>query len=570
MIFFSTIVLLFCFVSCQGQETSSYTKHIIDSLDNIKPILYNKIKPKDPVCMVKINTQEEFSRINDIISEAINAGKNNIKLTIGKGIFKFYENCILRNEENIPNVSISVVGNHTVITSDEDYDHSNIIEAWSELQYADSIIEVIDKKKKLCRIPYRNQLDQEEMSKLTKVQISQWFRSNIYDVEKIDRNGIYFVAPELEYVERFGRKSYNVNYDYLYLKKKARFRLYNKTKEHNCSASCFIRIKNANYGIITIKGIDFKSNKGGAPLISLSNVKAKQVIINNCSFEHIRGNVVNFSEVGNVAFTNNIVRNTQGNEIRFVNNCPNVRVTGNIFENCGVMLNNTLCVTCQESSYYIANNIFSDFGSAAIGVGKRHKSHYSGGIIENNEIYFTMTYFAESWKHMLMDSGAIYTWTQNDDVIIRYNYIHDYAGAGDNRGIFCDDGANNIKIYGNIILNIANSYCIDSRFVKDQDSSFHNNSNNFLGNNIVNSPIRFQGYQSENRHCVKTTNYCFYKNEKQNNKYKDLEIEESDIFICLDEISVSEDNINKKQRNLLKRAIKDKFIRKKIRNIKLL
>lgn len=69
---------------------------------------------------------------------------------------------------------------------------------------------------------------------------------------------------------------------------------------------------------------------------------------------------------------------------------------------------------------------------------------------------------------MLMDSGAIYTWTQNDQVIIRYNYIHDYTGASDNRGMFCDDGAANFKIIGNRILRIANSYCVDSRIIKDQ------------------------------------------------------------------------------------------------------
>ena len=34
---------------------------------------------------------------------------------------------------------------------------------------------------------------------------------------------------------------------------------------------------------------------------------------------------------------------------------------------------------------------------------------------------------------------------------------------GDNRGIFCDDGASNISIYGNVILNTPNSYCIDLR-----------------------------------------------------------------------------------------------------------
>lgn len=105
-----------------------------------------------------------------------------------------------------------------------------------------------------------------------------------------------------------------------------------------------------------------------------------------------------------------------------------------------------------------------------------------------------------------MDSGAIYTWTKNDNVIIRNNYIHDYAGAADNRGIFCDDGASNLKIYDNIILNIPNCYCIDSRMVKDQNANIHNNSNNFMANNMVDGGVRFMGYGDENRNCVKGAN----------------------------------------------------------------
>ena len=132
---------------------------------------------------------------------------------------------------------------------------------------------------------------------------------------------------------------------------------------------------------------------------------------------------------------------------------------------------------------------------------------------------------------MLMDSGAIYTWTQNDEVIIRYNYIHDYTGAGDNRGIFCDDGANNLKLYGNVVLNTPNCYSIDSRMGKDQKEGFTNNANNFMAHNVVDNGVRFQGHSDIQHHVVKGSNIVVKRNEDViKDKYENLEHMEEDIF----------------------------------------
>ena len=79
-----------------------------------------------------------------------------------------------------------------------------------------------------------------------------------------------------------------------------------------------------------------------------------------------------------------------------------------------------------------------------------------------------------------------------DDVTIKHNYIHDISGVEDNRGIFCDDGAKNVKIVNNLILRIDNSYCIDLReapyvieYVPDH------NTGNCCFNNLVDGRIRF-------------------------------------------------------------------------------
>ncbi|MBR1543173.1 MAG: hypothetical protein IJ628_11260 [Bacteroidaceae bacterium] len=132
-----------------------------------------------------------------------------------------------------------------------------------------------------------------------------------------------------------------------------------------------------------------------------------------------------------------------------------------------------------------------------------------------------------------MDSGAIYTWTQNDGIIIRYNYIHDYTGAGDNRGIFCDDGSGNLSIYGNAVLNTPNSYSIDSRRAKDQKAGLRNNNRNFMAYNVVDNGVRFMGYSLEERHCRKGSNLVLSNNKDKNvsNQFDKIERMDEDLMI---------------------------------------
>ena len=97
----------------------------------------------------------------------------------------------------------------------------------------------------------------------------------------------------------------------------------------------------------------------------------------------------------------------------------------------------------------------------------------------------------------LIDSGAIYVWTQNRGTVIRHNYIHDISGAHGNRGILCDDGGTNISIFDNLLLGIAhNSYCIDLRrryAVERKSNSLIRRVNvgNKCGGNIVDGRLRF-------------------------------------------------------------------------------
>ena len=101
-------------------------------------------------------------------------------------------------------------------------------------------------------------------------------------------------------------------------------------------------------------------------------------------------------------------------------------------------------------------------------------------------------------------------------------------------GIFCDDGANNLKIYRNVVVNTPNCYCIDSRVGKDQKEGFTNNANNFMAENVVDGRVRFQGHADVQRHVVKGTNYVLKQDEGKTaiqNKFENLEVMEEDAEV---------------------------------------
>ena len=97
----------------------------------------------------------------------------------------------------------------------------------------------------------------------------------------------------------------------------------------------------------------------------------------------------------------------------------------------------------------------------------------------------------------LIDTGAIYTWTINKDVTIRNNYVHDVYGPGDNRGIYCDDGTINVKVTGNRVERVPNSYCIDLRRVEWVETApgtsiKKTNVGNTVSDNTVDGRISFE------------------------------------------------------------------------------
>ena len=524
---------------CNGQDLNrtDYIKHNIDSLDRIQFNTLNRKKASDKSYIIKVSNQQGFNTIDEQIKKAINGGETNIVVKMGPGIYHFHENHIYLCDFECENVSISIQGSNTIITSNNDYyKDENYFSPWHDLRRADNTIKVIDEKQNLCFLPYKNTYSPEDKENFKKIQVTQWFRAPKYTIDSIDEEGVYFIAPGLQLLKQNGREGYNVNYDYIYAGKTPRFRLYDKNREQQYEASCFLRVSNVSLMSIELKGVNVCGNKEGSSLISMTSVNSSLIMIRKCTFSEINGQVAGFIKTDNVVFDENEISKTTGNELSFTAGCKNVRVTRNFFTNGGNDLGNSMCVRCCESEYYIGYNFFCDFGYCAVGLGLwygHEKKYDTRGIVEYNEIYFSQSYYNQKEKYTLMDAGAIYVCTQNEDAIIRYNYIHDYIGEKDYRGIFCDDGACNLSIYGNIILNTPNGHSIDSRKAKDQRKGFTNNSNNFMASNVVDGSVRFQGYGDENRHCRKGANFVLigHENTSLQNKFDNLEMLEEDIYI---------------------------------------
>lgn len=502
--------------------------------------------------VITIDNQRSFDNINSKLSQAIDGGQKDIQIRIVPGVYYYKERQIHRSKEQHPEVSVCISGQDATLIAagsnyhkDSDYiekfsPYTTYVETqelkaydyWEDCVFSDGRVIVVDKDKKLCCLPFSKAKNTSpEDCKNIYITIPQWFKSSTYKVTKIEKGNIYFIADRLEYIQKRGREDYTINYDYLFAGQTTRFKLCNPLSNskpmqirgnkiiltngtiHECKAAQFLSMEMVQYKNFMVTGLRFLGNTdNGTPLIDLHDTKMENVTISNCSFEHIQSKVIYADNTSNLTFSTNSLTNCNNHGIETTNSCRKTTVINNSFSNCGGNMLQTFCVSCKGSNYYIAHNIFKNFGYSAIGIGMWYgskKNHESSGIVEYNEIWYDSDYLAHLERHTLMDSGAIYLWTQNDDAIIRYNYIHDFSGMFYNHGIYCDDGASHYKLYGNIIINIQSNNSIDARTCQSEFPE--SNQDIQMMYNIVDRPIKFEGNTKYDNGCIKSRNILLYK-----------------------------------------------------------
>lgn len=525
-----------------------------------------------------VNNQTEFDGLQEKLTNTIETGKRNIYVKLLPGTYIAKEKHLELKDFEAAITKIHIVGHGAkLVPSGREYQEGDAyqgmfstdnswlsgtedIETWSYIRYADGLVEVLDTIKELCQIKCKDTFPKNTDFSNAYILIPHWYKSSIYKIDKIDGQYIYFTADDLKESSYGG---YNVNDDYNYGQKEIRYKLCNieigedgfcishgkvhlpngvtsvwEGRTHN-----FLTIQNCKFSSVEIAGIQFLGNaySESHPAIYIKDSECKQTRIHKCCFYGMRGNVISITASPNVRIDNNQFKDCYHYGIKSNNESVNTVVEKNSFISMGKRMTNTPCVRCQGTNYRVSDNIFLNFGYGGISTGVWYKNKMKqpcSGIIENNDLSFNQDYFDHIDNYGIMDGGAIYVATKNAGSIIRYNYIHGFTGIKSNRGIFCDDGASNIEIYGNVITGIANSRCIDSRRSANVECSNapesgidKANVNIVIKDNVVDGSIRFEAHEDSDNGCVKGANYILHA---QDGKVPEMTI---------DHVTVQEDDI---------------------------
>ena len=138
----------------------------------------------------------------------------------------------------------------------------------------------------------------------------------------------------------------------------------------------------------------------------------------------------------------------------------------------------------------------------------------SRGLIEYNEFFWGNDYYSHPEKYTLVDGGAIYLTTFSEDLVVRYNYFHNIRGVKSYRAIYCDDGAMNVTIYGNIICGFTDSHSILSWRAKSLNKQYAQTNDGInLFYNIIGGKYKMD--ERPNSSCVHGKNLILYKEGEQ-------------------------------------------------------
>ena len=523
-----------------------------------------------------IANQLEFDNIQTKIQGMLQMGVKNLEVRILPGVYLYTENHLSFCDYNAPDISISIYGNDvSLIAGGDDYwmqkslfsrirkapyeqsfpygsvlltDDLSEVSFGLDVQKTDRLLEVINQDAKICRI---HTADPQRFKIGKYIIVTTWYTSVSGPIIKIEDDWIYFKSSSLFYAKSY--KDFNINYEYAYSKQYPRYVVLNDPKcadvyidkgllysslsnksLHQCNNSTFLLIKNARFKKLSIEGLSFIGSAEGKPLLSFISAKCQGIVINNCVFRSLKNFAIGVDQTDNVLVSHCTFRDCYKSCVRSYVGSKHTQITECLFTDNGRDFSQYNCVWCQGEDYYISRNRFRNFSYAAIRTGllpDEKKKGTVSGIIEYNEIYYDKDFFNSYSNHTLMDSGAIYVSTQNDNTIIRYNYIHDYIGLKDNRGVFCDTGTQNTHIYGNVILNVPNSYSIDIWRVKTFDNIIPDaNEGNAVFLNIVNGKYRFEGKGNTNNN-IQGSNFIFYQGAKPKNVNRELKPVESDYYI---------------------------------------
>ena len=422
--------------------------------------------------VLSVTGQQDFDRLDERVDSVLAAGEREVDVQFEPGTYFFREGHLSLSGVQLPSTVLRLSGEGAVLVGADD-GHGPVFENGFVDLAGRKAVDALAPVRKAgfwpVRIPFKKGLyilrckGESNVSEADaagmKIILSQWFIGAVYDVVKISRGWLYFrrvpyrtrIWSEL----RFGRCL-------------PRYLLFSPRKAagaYACASSNFLSLEDSRLGGIVLDGLRFLGNGAGDRLLRFSGVVADSVVVRGCSFEGIRSRGILVENTDHFRLRDNEFREGALNQVYVDKTSDDARIQGNRFFRNGLLMTNDPVVDCKGSEFRVWNNYFEDFAYSAIGAGL-HFTDSAGlvtsGVIENNEICMSEA-FRQTPMRSLIDGGAIYVWTQNKDLVIRKNYIHDIAGPHGNRGIFGDDGVVNLCIADNTVLRVKNSYAIDVR-----------------------------------------------------------------------------------------------------------
>ena len=421
-----------------------------------------------------VRTQSDFDSLQDRIDSAFESGQSGIDIQLDSSVFFFKEGHLTFIERKMPGFAINITGRGAVISGEDDDSPFSPGKGFVDLDNLEDFDPATNVKKARfwpLKVPFRKKIycipvDEPDMSESEAenvyIVLSQWFHGMTYKVVKISGGILYFRrdskdGPRMHTELRFGRCL-------------PRYLIVSPPESgglHRCSASSFIMVRNSSIGTITLDGVHFLGNSDKDNLIHFHSSEIDSVVVENCRFEGLRSNVISLYDTDNLRYRNNFMYRCYRSGIFCDHHSDDCSVTDNTFIDSGRMMVHNSVVNMQGKGFLVRNNLFEDFSYNGIGVGTHYTSDYctTEGIIVGNELRMSEE-FRKGVPRMLIDGGAIYICTQNKNVVIHDNYIHDISGPHGNRGILADDGSVNLTISGNRVMNVSPSFCIDIRKAK--------------------------------------------------------------------------------------------------------
>lgn len=541
-------------VQCQhtvfpDSNHSAMLSNIRDSLDNVVFDIPEKIQVKTDL-VHDIKTQEEWDNLTNLIKKWLEDGERNITIRVKTADLVFGDKVVRIENLNYPDANIQIEGNHVKMlpwgkSFDRDNPTSKTINGFYALPYKNFHLNEIVLDDNENELPlYGKTFTTSQTIEEVKEESGIWrFPVNLPDISHADcrdfcilltrdwtacRHQVVRVNNGYLYFELKSKDSptpsqdkLDPNKDKIHYNIRPRYRFVNcplSNDIHFFRDSVFIPIKyksvyigkgarlflfnNCNFCSLTISGFNVVGASKQSVIALNNSVFSDGAWIHNNTFSNLSECAVTVYNCENVRIDSNSIYNTRVGAIACYG--TNNVVMNNKLQRIGWMLN-TRAITGGGEKLHICNNVIEDFNYGAIACGSTISNDNAPKltyIIERNEIRYTMKYAKEFMSNTLADAGGIYIGPQCTWGIIRNNVVLNMTGPHYNRGIYLDDGAKNLAIYGNLVMNTANFYDIDLRRCDMYSSGIpDHNTNNMIFHNVMTGSYKFQDSGLVNDHC---------------------------------------------------------------------